>query len=88
MSSLLHLVSAVFEWIHLCKESRETHVSNLSSIYIDKYLELCFMTTCSVCEYSVFVQIMSGDELSDMHNEDRQAEPSLTQMLQAFVSRP
>ena len=44
--------------------------------------------TCSVCEYSVFEQIMSGDELSDMHNEDRQAEPSLTQMLQAFVSRP
>ena len=44
------------------------------------------MTTCSGCEYSVFVQIMSGDELSDMHNEDRQAEPSLTKMLQALLA--
>ena len=53
-------------------------MSNLSSIYIDRYLYLCFMTTRSGREYSVFVQTMSGDELSDMHNEDRQVEPSLT----------
>ena len=37
-------------------------------------------------EYSVFVQTISGDELSDMHNEDRQGEPSLTQMLQASLA--
>ena len=43
------------------------------------------MTTCSGREYSVFAQTMSGDELSDMHNEDRQAEPSLIQMLQALL---
>ena len=29
---------------------------------------------------------MSGDELSDTHNNDRQAEPSLTQMLQALLA--
>ena len=27
----------------------------------------------------------SGEELCDMHNEERQAEPSLTQMLQALL---
>ena len=37
-------------------------------------------------KYSVFAQIMSGDELSDMHNDDRRAEPSLTQMLQALLA--
>ena len=45
-----------------------------------------FMTTCSGCEYSVIVQTMSGDEVSDMNNDDRQAEPSLTQMLQAMLA--
>ena len=44
------------------------------------------MTTHSGREYSVFVQTMSGDELSDTHNDDRQAEPSLTQMLQALLA--
>ena len=44
------------------------------------------MTTRSGHEYSIFVQTMSGDELSDMHNEDRQAEPSLTKMLQALLA--
>ena len=45
------------------------------------------MTTRSGCEYSVFVQqTMSGNELSDTHNDDRQAEPSLTQMLQALLA--
>ena len=44
------------------------------------------MTTCSGREYSVFVQIMSGNELSDTHNNDKQAEPSLTQMLQALLA--
>ena len=45
------------------------------------------MTTRSGHEYSVFAQTMSssGDELSDMHNNDRQAEPSLTQILQASL---
>ena len=52
---------------------------------MDRYPYLCFMTTRSGCEHSVFAQTMSGDELSDMHNEDRQAEPSLTQMLQALL---
>ena len=61
-------------------------MSNLSSIYTERYLYLCFMATHSGREYSVFVQTMSlsGDELSDMHNDDRQAEPSLTQMLYKF----
>ena len=44
------------------------------------------MTMRSGREYSVFVQTMSGDELSDTHNGDKQAEPSLTQMLQAFLA--
>ena len=44
------------------------------------------MTTRSGREYSVFVQTMSGDELSDMNNDGRQAEPSLTQMLQALLA--
>ena len=44
------------------------------------------MTTRSGHKYSVFAQTMSGDELSDMHNDDRQAEPSLTQMLQALLA--
>ena len=35
------------------------------------------MTMHSRCEYSVFVETMSGDELSNTHNDDRQAEPSL-----------
>ena len=58
-------------------------MSNLSRIYMHRYLYLCFMTTRSGREYSVFVQTMSlgADELSDMHNDNRQAEPSLTQML-------
>ena len=43
------------------------------------------MAICSGCEYSVIVQTMSGDELSDINNNDRQAEPSLTQMLQALL---
>ena len=44
------------------------------------------MTTRSGREYSVFVQTMSGDELSDMNNDGRQAEPGLTQMLQALLA--
>ena len=44
------------------------------------------MTTRSGREYSVFLQTMSDDELSDIHNNDRQAEPSLTQMLQALLA--
>ena len=44
------------------------------------------MTTHFGCEYSVFAQTMSGDELSDMNNDDRQPEPSLTQMLQALLA--
>ena len=39
------------------------------------------MTTRSGLEYSVFAQTTSGDELSDMNNDDRQAELSLTEML-------
>ena len=42
------------------------------------------MTARSGCEYSVFVQTMNGDELSDI-NDDRQPEPSLTQILQALL---
>ena len=44
------------------------------------------MTTRSGHEYSVFAQIMSGDELKDMHNDHRQVEPSLTQMLQVLLA--
>ena len=40
----------------------------------------------SGCEYSVFAQTMSGDELSNTHNDDRVAESSLTQMLQALLA--
>ena len=62
-------------------------MSTLSSIYTDRYLYLYFMTICSGREYSVFARTMSSsdDELSDMHNDDRQVEPSLTQMLQALL---
>ena len=41
------------------------------------------MTTHSGHEYSVFVQTVSGNELSDMNNDDRLAEPS--QILQAVL---
>ena len=44
------------------------------------------MTSRSDHEYSGFVQTMSGDERSDMHNVDRQAEPTLTQILQALLA--
>ena len=61
-------------------------MSILGSTYMDRYLFTVFMTTRSGREYSIFVQTMSGDELSDTNNGDRQAEPSLTQMLQALLA--
>ena len=44
------------------------------------------MTTRSDHEYLVFVRTMSGDELNDANNGDRQVEPSLTQILQVLLA--
>ena len=46
------------------------------------------MTTCSDCDYSVLVQTMSVDKLSDMNNNNRQAEIQLDLMKALMEANP